>query len=275
MPIHCPAQIRVLSAEEFEERDFRIMRQAYDSQNELGRLCDERVYEADLRARLRADGFGEVLTQLPVTVSHGGFAKRYFLDLIADDALYELKAQTALTGEDDAQLIHYVLLVGIRRGKLLNFRTPKVQGRLLATSLSHDTRRQVREDTTRWRPVSSECKQLRETLLSLLADWGAFLDFNLYQEALIHFAGGEERVAKRLPLRRNAIELADQRFLVHASGVAFRVTALTEATQAQESNLRRLLALTDLKAMQWINLNHAEVQFVTLLRSDKGMGTRE
>ena len=275
MPIHCPIQIRALSDEEFEERDYRVMGHAFVSQNELGRLCDERVYEADVLARLLADGFRAVHTQVPVTLSHRDFAKRYFLDLIADDALYELKTAAALTGEDDAQLIHYILLTGVRRGKLLNLRTSKVQGRLLATSLTHDIRRQFREDTTRWHPVSSECKQLRETLLALLADWGAFLDFNLYQEALIHFVGGEERVAKRLPLRRNAIELADQRFLVHASGVAFRITALTEGTQAQESNLRRLLALTELKAIQWVNLNHSEVQFVTLLRDDKGMGTRE
>ena len=46
MPIHCPIQIRALSAEEFEERDYRVMGHAYGSQNELGRLCDERVYEA-------------------------------------------------------------------------------------------------------------------------------------------------------------------------------------------------------------------------------------
>ena len=275
MPFQSPVLIRVLSPEEFEQRDYRVMRQSYTSQNELGRLCDERVYEADLRARLLADGFREVLTQVPVTITHRDFAKRYFFDLVADDALYELKTETALTGEDDAQLIHYVLLAGIRRGKLLNFRTPKVQGRLLATSLTHDTRRQLREDTTRWQPVSPECKQLRETLLALLADWGAFLDFKLYQEALIHFLGGEGRVARRLPLARKGIELADQRFLVHASGVAFRVTAMTEAIQAQESNLRRLVALTNLKAMQWINLNHSEVQFVTLLPGDKGMGTGE
>jgi len=33
-------------------------------QNELGRLCDESVYETDLAARLRADGFRDVENQL-------------------------------------------------------------------------------------------------------------------------------------------------------------------------------------------------------------------
>ena len=102
MPIHCPIQIRALSAEEFEERDYRVMGHAYGSQNELGRLCDERVYEADLSARLLADGFHLVQTQVPVTLTHRDFAKRYSLDLVADDALYELKTAKDLTGEDDA-----------------------------------------------------------------------------------------------------------------------------------------------------------------------------
>jgi len=66
------------------------------------------------------------------------------------------------------------------------------------------------------------------------------------------------------------------RFLVHGAGVAFRVTAMTENIPAQESNLRRLLALTELRALQWMNLNHADIQFVTLLKEHgRGMGARE
>ena len=76
---------------------------AYDSQNALGRLCDERVYENDLARRLRAEGFREVHSQVPITLSHCGFHKEYRLDLLADDALYELKTTTAFTSEHDAQ----------------------------------------------------------------------------------------------------------------------------------------------------------------------------
>ena len=275
MPIHCSLSIRSLSADEFEQRDYRVMGHAYACQNELGRLCDEAVYEADLKARLVAEGFREVNTQVPVTVTHDSFSKTYYLDLMADDALYELKTNTALTGEDDAQLIHYILLLGIQRGKLLNFRTPKVQGRIQATGLTQEARRQVHANSARWQELSPECRALRETLLVLLSDWGAFLEVSLYQEALIHFLGGESNVLQRLRLARNGVPLAGQRFLVHANGVAFRLTALTDGISAQESHLRRLLALTDLRAMQWINLNHAEIQFVTLTRDGKGMGATE
>jgi hypothetical protein len=41
MPIRCPISIRNLSPEEFNERDYLVMRRAFDSQNALGRLCEE------------------------------------------------------------------------------------------------------------------------------------------------------------------------------------------------------------------------------------------
>src|SRR5580698_11155974 len=138
MPIHCPITIGPLSADEFEQVDYRVMGLAYASQNELGRLCDECAYEADLKARLLADGFRSVQTQVPVTITHRDFSKTYRLDLVADDALYELKAGTALVGEHETQLLHYIFLLGLRRGKLLNLRPSKVQGKIVATSLSQD-----------------------------------------------------------------------------------------------------------------------------------------
>ena len=51
---------------------------------------------------------------------------------------------------------------------------------------------------------------------------------------------------------------------VHAPGVAFRLTAVTEDQPYVESHLRRLLALTNLSAIQWINLNHARIEFQTI-----------
>src|SRR5207247_7334257 len=142
--------------------DFCGMGHCSACQTDLGRLCYECVYEPDLTSRLLAEGFREVHTQVPVTVTHRDFSKAYYLDLIADDALYELKTNTALTGEDDAQLIHYMLLLGIQRGKLLDFRAPKVQGRIQATGLTQEARRQVHASSARWKELSPECRPLPE-----------------------------------------------------------------------------------------------------------------
>lgn len=264
MPIHCPVTLASLSAEEFEKLDYRVMGHAYAGQNELGRLCDECAYEADLKARLLADGFRSVQTQVPVTVTHRDFSKTYRLDLIADNALYEFKAETNLIGEHDAQLFNYMFLLGIQRGKLLNFRPPKVQGKIIATSLTQETRRRFGAITERWKELTPACAALHQTLCDLLKDWGAFLSVDLYQEALIHFLGGASNVEHRVSLHRGGIDLGTQRMLVHAPDVAFRLTAVTEDQQFVESQLRRLLALTGLKGIQWINLNHARIEFITL-----------
>ena len=266
MPIHCPVSIASLSAGEFEKLDYRVMGHAYASQNELGRLCDECAYQADLKARLLADGFQSVLTEIPVTVTHRDFSKKYFLDMVADHALYELKAEASLVSEHDTQLFNYMFLLGIQRGKLLNFRPLKVQGKIIATSLTHEERRRFTAVTERWNDLTPGCGVLRQTMLDLLQDWGAFLDFALYQEALIHFLGGASNVERQVSLRRDGLDLGRQRMFVHAPGVAFRITAYSESQSYIESHLRRLLALTDLKAIQWINLNHAQIEFTTIQR---------
>ena len=54
MPVSCSVSIAKLSTAELRELDYRVMRHAFDSQNELGRLADERIYQADLAARLRS-----------------------------------------------------------------------------------------------------------------------------------------------------------------------------------------------------------------------------
>jgi hypothetical protein len=54
MPINFPIPLQPLSVEEFDEIDFRVVGHAFASQNCLGRLCEESVYQLDLQAGLRA-----------------------------------------------------------------------------------------------------------------------------------------------------------------------------------------------------------------------------
>ena len=205
-------------------------------------------------------------TQEPVVVTHGDFSKTYFLDLIADDGLYELKAVSALSGEHKAQLLNYMLLFGLRCGKLLNFRPERVEGQLVVTGLAPEVRRQFTVDTMRWQEISAACSVLRTTMTALLSDWGAFLEVPLYQQALTHFLGGESQVIQRVPLARGGLSLGTQWMHVHASGVGFVVTAFTADQATHGANLRKLLALTPLTALQWVNLDHSTIQFITLVK---------
>jgi len=81
MPIVSTVFIRPIEQQKFAELDYQVMRRAFDSQNELGRLCDETIYQNDLALRLEDAGLGPVRTEVPVTVTYNDFAKTYFLDL--------------------------------------------------------------------------------------------------------------------------------------------------------------------------------------------------
>ena len=105
-------------------------------------------------------------------------------------------------------------------------------------------------------------------MLELLRDWGAFLAVELYQEALVWFMGGEAQVERRIDLTRRGVKLCSQRMLLHSASVAFKLTAAPHLPQYVEAHLRRLLALTNLQAIQWIDLNRFEIEMTTLFRYD-------
>jgi GxxExxY protein len=274
MPIHCPLTIRPLSDAAFAEVDRVVMGCAFASQNTLGRLCDERIYENDLAARLKAEGFTDVHTRLPITVTHGGFSKTYRLDLVVNQMVYELKAVADLTPQHDAEAIHYAALLATDRVKLINFRSAKVIGKLLRSPFARTDRRQVGSVEARWRALSEQCEELKRRMRALLADWGAFLETQLYEEGLVHLHGGEGGCVRRARVVRDGIELGAHTVHCHADKLAFVVTALGDSPGAYEQSLRRLMSFTNLRGMQWMNLNRAEIEFVTL-PNDRGMKAGE
>lgn len=265
MPISCPIQIKHPSREEYRQRDYQVMQHVFACHNELGRLCDEVIYQNDLKARLTAAGLGPVHTEVPLTVTHDTFRKTYRLDLLVGESLlYELKTSAALLGEHTTQMLNYLFLLGLDVGKLVNLRTASVESKFVNSALTQPERRQLTYATSRWQPLSPACDDLRSRFTALLADWGAFLDTALYEEALTHFCGGEARVVTRVPITRAGLELGTQACHLLAADVAFRVTAHTDHLDRAEAQLRRFLALTPLRALQWLNLNHRDVSLVTL-----------
>ncbi len=57
MPVQCAVKIEPLSTEAFRELDYQVMRHAFETQNDLGRLADERIYSADIAEELPSDRF--------------------------------------------------------------------------------------------------------------------------------------------------------------------------------------------------------------------------
>ncbi len=259
MPIHHTIPLRDLSQDEFDGLDRVVMQHAYAAQNELGRLFDERVYENQMARTLRGAGFS-VQTQVPVKAVHGLFEKTYYLDLVVNQMLYELKAVAALAPEHEAQALHYAMLMDVRRAKLLNFRTERVQGKLCFSSVTDAERRRSRFETDAWRPQTNACERLMQQLRELVADLGTHLSTRLYSEALVHFNGGETGCLQRIPVA----ELGTHLIQSHAPGLAFILTSLTRGVPDYRHHLSRLIGHLDVRAMQWFNLNHATIECETL-----------
>lgn len=267
-PFHCPIPVRRLSRSEFDELSRLVMAHVFASQNELGHLCDEGVYQNDIALRLEAAGLEPVAKEVPVTVSWRDFAKTFYLDLVVQAAfVMELKALGALSKEHDAQLLNYLLLLDVPHGKLVNLRPPSVEYRTVNNVVSAAERRRFALATGRWQTQTPRCHELRDGLVALLEAWGVFLDCRLYEEALIHVLGGETRVIQRVLLARAGVALGFQPTAMLTDQVAFRVTALSpQGRRGYEADLQRFLALTKLTALHWINLHHHDVHLVTITR---------
>lgn len=266
MPISTPVILHPLGSKEFGQLDYGVMRHAFDCQNQLGRLCDEVIYQNDLVARLQAAGI-PAQSELSVTVTHRGFIKSYWLDLVvANAAIYELKAHRMLVGEHDAQLLNYLFLCRANHGKLINFRPQQVESKFINSTLTPEQRRDFEVEMDRWHEQDPSDKMFRETMVGLLRDWGSWLDLALYTEAICHLLDGAERTLRPVVLAREGVILGNQPFHLLTSETAFRLTALTEGTEEYERNLVSLLRVTPLRGIQWINLARGRVEFISLVK---------
>ena len=269
MPIHPSIQLQDITDDDFNVIDEAVMRCAYASQNHFGQLFDERVYENDMAARLRAEGF-DVQTQIPIKVAFGGFEKIYRLDLVVNQMVYELKVVESLIAEHEAQALHYAMLQDVRRVKLINLGSTQVRGKLLRNALTKLERFSPRLSPAQWTPLTSGCERLVGHLKELIKDWGTHLDSRLYNEALVHHFGGEGQCFHRANVTLGGQPLGTHLLQLHSPGHAFTTTAFSTFNPAYRRHLEMVLACTGLDAIQWLNLNRSRLEITTLLRKTAG-----
>jgi GxxExxY protein len=239
------------------------MRHMFATQNEIGRLADERVYQVDVAQRLAAAGLPNDV-EVAIELTHQTFIKELFLDLVVScKAIYELKTVSALSSNHLAQLLTYLYLLDLPRGKLVNFRSPKVESKFVNAPIPREERCGF--------SVSDEefCgdHDLLALVVDLVRDWGTSLSVSLYHQAMTHFLGGEDAVERMLPLTRNGKTLANQRFHLVDHENAFELTALSKLDNEHHNHLRRLLDLSPLRAIHGINVGTHYVTFRTVARN--------
>ena len=265
MPIEVErGPLRVLSQDEFHEVDRAVMRIVFDIHNEFGRFLDELLYKREIASRCAEAGIPSE-RERRVWVRHREFVKEYRLDLVfMNGTITEAKTVESLAPAHVAQTLNYVLLTGTHHAKLVNLRSEKVQWQFVSTQLTPELRRRFTIEDRHWKSVSPRSELLRQTLIDLVGDWGAFLECNLYRDGMTHELGGDANVIRRIPVFSGDREIGEQEVHLVTEDAAFAVTAVTETHSAMKTHLGRFLSHTRLKHIHWINFNHHVVEFVTL-----------
>ena len=201
--------------------------------------------------------------EFPIEVAFEPFRKTYSLDVVVGGgAAFEFKAADAIGDRHRAQLLNYLALCDLDHGKLVNVRRESVEHEFVNSPLRLADRTSFDVNAAQWTEFGD--LHLRDWLTALLRELGAGLDFALYQDAVSELCGGEERVKQRIEVTSGGETIATQCFrLVHPQ-VAFKITTLGDELADFEFHARRLLAHTQLDAIQWININRKCVTFRTL-----------
>ncbi len=265
MPIKIDNKINLLSEQQFYEIDYHITGLAYEIHNEIGRLWNEDIYQHELANRCLAAGYKKVEREKAIVVSHNDFIKNYYIDLLIEDSIiYELKAVSELSLEHDKQTLTYLFLSGLQHAKLINFRPQSVQKRFISTTLCFKDRYDFIINDEKWVDLEEEGLWLKEIMIELLQDWGAYLETNLFYEAINQFRGGEDNVIKKISIIHHQMKLGEQKIHLLNPRIAFKITALTRDYGNYEHHLRRFISLTSLNAIQWINFDKNEIVFKTI-----------
>jgi GxxExxY protein len=141
MPIKHKIDIKPISEDDFHLLDYKVMDLAFSIHNEMGRLWDEKIYQNELARRCREIGFEKVMTEAPVYACFGDFEKLYQIDLLINNSVvYELKTVRSLNEDHLKQALHYLFLLNLRHGKLVNFRPQSVEYRFVSTRLTPEKR---------------------------------------------------------------------------------------------------------------------------------------
>ena len=263
MPVRCPIHFQSLSKDEFGKLDFEVMSHAFACHTALGRLAEEQIYQGDFASRLSQAGF---LTEVevPVTASFRTFTKSYSLDLVVNErAVYELKAVPKLAERHAGQLMNYLLLLGLERGKLINFRPDSVETRFVNVAIDANARRRFTVSETGW----TGGETFRDLVLDIVRDWGTRLEVSLYEQAVTQQLGGEEVVGTLLPMTRDGHFLGSQRFHLSDSSSAFRITTFPDDFSLYLRHLKRLLIHSPLSNMHHINIAIDQITFTSITRS--------
>lgn len=264
MPVILTQPIKALSEQEFYDVDYHVMRLAFETHNDLGRFCHEEIYQNELLSRCKKDRL-KFETEVKIELTHEHFHKNLFIDaLIESGAIYEFKTARAIDASHRVQTLDYMLLSNIKHGKIINFRPASVEHEFVSSALTQDKRRNLSITDKYWSSNAPVAEKLMATMINLLMDWGAFLNTDLYKEALCYLLGDGENIIQPIEIRSRNTVLGKQKIPLLSSNESFCISSIRNGTKAYRTHMERFLQHTSLNYLHWINIDNQTIQFETL-----------
>ncbi len=265
MPISHNVTVKPITEDDFHTLDYEVMSAVFSMHKDLGRFYEERIYQNELAYRCIKMGFGSVDTEVPIHVSYRDFEKVYYMDMVIDDrVVYELKTAESISGQHRKQALNYLLLMGMQHGKVINMRPQSVQSYFISTRLTPDKRKEFNISDQGWKNLDEDSIWLKQLMIELISEWGVFLDTILFYDAVRFFSGGDDSILGRIEIFNDSRFLGTQMVHLLNPKIALNISAVTKGVAFYKQHLLKFLSHTSLKAIQWINFNHAEVQFRTI-----------
>jgi GxxExxY protein len=261
MPIQPAIPIACIIQQEYHQIDERMVGHSMAIHNQFGRLLDEFVYKKELAERCSKDGL-PAQREVRIQVTHRDFVKDYFIDLLlCGSTIIEAKTAKETLEAHKGQGINYLLLAGTHHGSLVNFRLLSMKRCFLSTRLTHELRRQFKTIEAGW-PKDEDHARLRDCVMELVRDIGLGLDLPLYREAIAHLTNSPRQL---VPLKSDTSNLGHHEMTLLNDEVGIAITALPEQDEFR-THLNRLLQITPLTGIAWINLKLGEIRFEHLKR---------
>jgi len=120
-----------------DPQTYAIIGAAMEVHGHLGNGFLEAVYQDALEIEFIARGI-QFFRECDIPVFYKGkpLGAPYHADFLCyEEIIVELKAIKALTGVEDAQVIHYLKAIGFNRALLFNFGAPRLEYKRFANSL--------------------------------------------------------------------------------------------------------------------------------------------
>jgi GxxExxY protein len=250
MGIRVVHPVKALTEKAFYRFDYQVMAMAFNLYNSMGNLWDEKDYKAKLFECRTAEGL-DAKSEVPVTLTHKDFKQIYFIDLLIEGSVYELKTTVDIAASHESQTLNYLFLTNTQHGKIINFRADSLQWRFVSTSLTFDQRKSHTLKTEKFFTGHQTTNNFPDVLSELLNAWGAFLDLHLYKDAVL-FLMGKPR------------EDMNSRFHPLSPEHLLHFTGLTRKKAAYQKNLQKFINASTYQQIDWINFDMNKVELHTL-----------